>query len=68
MLDTWFRIAIVNGNTPFLLSSEFLRKTLKAVIDTEEGTIWSKTLNRSLEVDVKSKKSVSHGYCTAAVE
>ena len=55
VLDTWFRIAIVNGNTPFLLSSEFLRKTLKAVIDTEEGTIWSKTLKRSLEVDVNSK-------------
>ena len=55
VLDTWFRIAIVNGNTPFLLSSEFLRKTLKAVIDTEEGTIWSKTLNRSLEVDVNPK-------------
>ncbi len=55
VLDSWFRIAIVNGNTPFLLSSEFLRKTLKAVIDTEQGTIWSKTLNRSLDVDVNSK-------------
>ena len=55
ILDTWFRIAIVDGNTPFLLSSEFLRKTLKAIIDTEEGTIWSKTLQRSLSVEVNSK-------------
>ena len=55
ILDTWFRIAIVDGNTPFLLSSEFLRRTLKAIIDTEEGTIWSKTLQRSLSVEVNSK-------------
>eukprot|EP00434_Breviolum_minutum_P045152 symbB.v1.2.040420.t1/scaffold7218.1/size12596/1 len=55
ILNTWFRIAIVDGNTPFLLSSEFLRKTLRAVIDTEQGTIWSKTLNKSLEVEVNSK-------------
>ena len=29
--NDWFRIAIVKGNTPFLLSSDFLRETLKAI-------------------------------------
>ena len=55
VLDTWFRIAIVKGNTPFLLSSDFLRKTIQAVIDTEAGTIWSKRLNKQLEVDITPK-------------
>jgi hypothetical protein len=31
----WFRIAVVPGPTPFLLSSAFL-KQIQAVIDTEE--------------------------------
>ena len=53
--DTWFRIAIVEGNTPFLLSSDFLRKTLKAIIDTDKGTIWSKALNREIEVEITPK-------------
>ena len=55
VLDTWFRIAIVKGNTPFLLSSDFLRKTIQAVIDTEAGTIWSKRLNKQLDVEITSK-------------
>ena len=45
---TWFRIAIVPGQTPFLLSSAFL-KTIQAVIDTEQGTLWSKYLGRFLQ-------------------
>ena len=53
--DTWFRIAIVDGNTPFLLSSDFLRKTLKAIIDTDKGTIWSKALNKEIEVEITPK-------------
>ena len=55
VLDTWFRIAIVKGNTPFLLSSDFLRKTIQAVIDTEAGTIWSKKLQKKIEVDITPK-------------
>ena len=47
---TWFRVAIVEGKTPFLLSSNFLRHTLKAVIDTDECTLWSKTLKRFLNI------------------
>ena len=49
-----FRIAIVPGKTPFLLSSSFL-KGIKAVIDTDTGVLWSKTLNRELMVSQSSK-------------
>lgn len=45
---TWIRIAIVPGRTPFLLSNSFLR-TIQAVIDTQENTLWSKLLGRYLE-------------------
>ena len=51
----WIRIAIVNGNTPFLLSSSFL-KCIKAVIDTEEGTLWSKLLDRFLHIERNTKE------------
>ena len=53
--DSWFRIAVVEGNTPFLLSSQFLKKTLRAVIDVDEGTLWSKNLNRHLELTESQK-------------
>ena len=46
--NTWFRIAIVPGQTPFLLSNEFLR-TIQAVIDAEASTLWSKKLGKYLE-------------------
>lgn len=49
-----FRIAIVPGNTPFLLSSAFL-KQIQAVIDTDEDTIWSKLLKRSLSITRSNK-------------
>ena len=51
----WFRIAVVPGQTPFLLSSQFLKQTLKAVIDTDEGTLWSKTLNKHIPLIASSK-------------
>ena len=53
---SWFRIAIVPGATPFLLSSTFL-KEIQAVIDTDEGTLWSKKLNRKLVME-RSPKSL----------
>lgn len=52
--DQWIRIAIVKGRTPFLLSSTFLRG-IKAIIDVEEGTLWSKMLNRQLVIERTSK-------------
>ena len=51
----WIRIAIVEGNTPFLLSSSFL-KCIKAVIDTEDGTLWSKLLGRFLHIERNTKE------------
>lgn len=48
-------MAVVQGNTPFLLSNNFLRKTIQAVIDTEQGTLWSKTLKKELVVDIAPK-------------
>ena len=50
---TWFRVAIVPGKTPFLLSNAFLR-TIQAVIDTEQGTLWSKYLGNFLETTKSS--------------
>ena len=49
-----FRIAIVPGKTPFLISSSFL-KGIKAVIDTDQGTLWSKTLNKELAIEQTHK-------------
>ena len=51
----WFRVAVVDGNTPFLLSSKFLRDTIGAVIDTVEGTMWSKELQRNLIIELSPK-------------
>ena len=45
----WFRVAVVHGKTPFLLSSKFLQ-TIQAVIDANECTLWSKLLNRYIPV------------------
>ena len=50
---TWFRVAIVPGPTPFLLSSSFLR-TIQAVIDAEDNTLWSKKLGKFLETTKSS--------------
>lgn len=49
-----FRIAIVPGRTPFLISSTFL-KGIGAVIDTDKGTLWSKTLNKELIIEPNQK-------------
>ena len=53
--DDWFRIAVVPGQAPFLISSHFLKQTLKAVIDTDEGTLWSKTLNKHIPLIASNK-------------
>ena len=45
----WFRVAVVPGKTPFLLSSNFLQ-TIQAVIDAGECTLWSKVLKRYIPV------------------
>ena len=42
------------GKTPFLLSSSFL-KGIGAVIDTDQGTMWSKVLKKELVVERSSK-------------
>ena len=52
--DQWFRIAVVPGPTPFLLSSTFLNQ-IRAVIDTEAGTLWSKMLKKQLVLERTSK-------------
>lgn len=44
-----FRIAVVQGNTPFLISSAFLRG-IKAVIDTDRETLRSKLLEKNLTI------------------
>ena len=49
-----FRIAVVDGKTPFLLSNTFL-KGIQAVIDTHDGTLWSKKLGRFLAIEPSSK-------------
>ena len=54
--ETWFRVAVVQGKTPFLLSSHFLKKTLKAVIDVDEGTLWSKVLQKYLPLTETNKE------------
>eukprot|EP00435_Cladocopium_sp_Y103_P015268 s676_g3.t1 len=51
-----FRIAVVDGKTPFLISTTFL-KGLKAVIDTDHETLYSRTLERYLQLH-KSKKNL----------
>eukprot|EP00435_Cladocopium_sp_Y103_P042514 s2392_g11.t1 len=49
-----FRIAVVPGRTPFLLSSSFL-KGIKAIIDTEHGSLWSNLLKRELAIERNQK-------------
>ena len=44
-----FRIAVVEGKTPFLISNTFL-KGLKAIIDTDEETLYSKVSSRYLQL------------------
>ena len=51
-----FRIAVVEGKTPFLISNTFL-KGLKAIIDTDEETLYSKVLSRYLQL-TKSLKNL----------
>lgn len=53
-LEQWIRLAVVPGPTPFLLSSTFL-KQIQAVIDTEQGTMYSKVLKKHLHMDQSPK-------------
>ena len=55
LLNSWFQVAVVQGKTPFLLSSSFLKNTLKAVIDTDAETVWSKSLQQELKVTLTEK-------------
>ena len=57
-----FRIARVPGKTPFLLSSSFL-KDIKAIIDTEQGTLWSRTLNKELRIHQSNKNLFLMDIC-----
>ena len=49
-----FRVAIVPGKTPFLLSSSFL-KGIGAIIDTDAETLWSKRLGKYLTITKTDK-------------
>lgn len=61
--ESFFRIAIALWKTPFLLPSPFL-KGIGAVIDTEQGTMWSKTLKKNGCRKI-IQESFSHGYQSA---
>ena len=50
----YFQIAIVDGRTPFLISSTFL-KGIQAVIDTDTDVLWSKKLNKELKITRTAK-------------
>ena len=52
-----FQIAVVEGPTPFLISSKFL-KGIKAVIDTDLDVMWSKQLNRNLKITRTAKNLI----------
>ena len=52
-----FQIAVVEGPTPFLISSKFL-KGIKAVIDTDLDVMWSKLLNRNLKITRTAKNLI----------
>ena len=54
---SWFRVAVVPGPTPFLLSKTFL-KQIKAVIDADAGTVWSKELKKFLDCTVSQKELI----------
>ena len=51
----WIRIAIVPGPTPFLISNSLLR-SLGAVIDTENGTVFFRKLNQEIKINLSSRK------------
>jgi hypothetical protein len=44
----WFEVAIIEGNTPFLLSASFLKR-IGVIIDIEKKTLWSGALERCVE-------------------
>ena len=48
------KIAIVPGSTPFLISNTLLR-ALKAVIDVDEHTMWSKKLQKQIPIELTGR-------------
>ena len=53
-VDIGLGFAVVPGPTPFLLSSTFL-KQIRAVIDTDEGTMYGKVLHKNLPMERSAK-------------
>ena len=52
--DLKLKIAIVPGSTPFLISNTLLR-ALRAVIDVDLHTLWSKRLKRTIPIELTSR-------------
>ena len=53
--DIYFRIAVVEGNAPFLIISSSFLKGIQAAIDTDKETLRSKLLNRFLQASRNPK-------------
>ena len=62
-----FRIAIVPGKTPFLLSSSFL-KGIKAVIDTGKGNPLESNFEQRTSNSSIQQESFSHGHMSAVAK
>ena len=54
----WIRVEVVPGRTPFLLSNSVL-KALRAVIDTENRSMWFKGHNQSIPLCTCRKNLMS---------
>ena len=52
--DMWFEVAIIEGNTPFLLSASFLKR-IGVIIDIEKNTLWSGALKRYLQIGMSPR-------------
>ena len=52
--DMWFEVAIIEGNTPFLLSASFLKR-IGVIIDIEKNTLWSGVLQRYLQIGMSPR-------------
>jgi hypothetical protein len=50
----WFEVAIIEGNTPFLLSASFLKR-IGVIIDIEKNTLWSGALKRYLQIGMSPR-------------
>ena len=50
----WFEVAIIEGNTPFLLSANFLKR-IGVIIDIEKNTLWSGVLKGYLQIGMSPR-------------